>query len=90
MELLERYLQAIRFWLPRAQEEDIASELCDQHRRGKSVSIRRDGVRSGDWAGRCRTSDPAQTQRWADAIAKRRRQRLTRRLSLSDSCRRVL
>ena len=32
MELLERYLQAVRFWLPRAQQEDIIAELGDDLR----------------------------------------------------------
>ncbi|HEX6738888.1 MAG TPA: hypothetical protein VF310_11475 [Vicinamibacteria bacterium] len=27
MEVLERYLQAVRFWLPKAQQDDIVSEL---------------------------------------------------------------
>jgi len=29
MELLDRYLQAIKFWLPREQQEDIAAELSE-------------------------------------------------------------
>ena len=29
MELLDRYLQAIKFWLPKAQQEDIAAELSE-------------------------------------------------------------
>lgn len=29
MELLDRYLQGIKFWLPRAQQEDIAAELSE-------------------------------------------------------------
>jgi hypothetical protein len=29
MELLERYLQAVRFWLPRRQQQDITAELRD-------------------------------------------------------------
>lgn len=29
MELLDRYLQAVRFWLPRGQQEDIIAELSD-------------------------------------------------------------
>jgi hypothetical protein len=32
MELLDRYLQAIRFWLPRAQQNDIIAELGDDLR----------------------------------------------------------
>jgi hypothetical protein len=32
MELLDRYLQAVRFWLPRAQQNDIISELGDDLR----------------------------------------------------------
>jgi hypothetical protein len=32
MELLDRYLQAVRFWLPRAQQEDIIAELGDDLR----------------------------------------------------------
>jgi len=28
-ELLERYLQAVRFWLPKAQQEDISAELAE-------------------------------------------------------------
>ena len=32
MELLDRYLQAIRFWLPRAQQDDIVAELSDDIR----------------------------------------------------------
>ena len=27
MELLDRYLQAVRFWLPKAQQQDIIAEL---------------------------------------------------------------
>ena len=29
MELLDRYLQAVRFWLPKAQQDDIAAELSE-------------------------------------------------------------
>lgn len=29
MELLDRYLQAVRFWLPKAQRDDIAAELSE-------------------------------------------------------------
>ncbi|MGC2744793.1 MAG: hypothetical protein WA672_16580 [Candidatus Angelobacter sp.] len=29
MELLDRYLQAVRFWLPRSQQDDIIAELGD-------------------------------------------------------------
>ena len=29
MELVDRYLQAVRFWLPREQQEDVARELSD-------------------------------------------------------------
>jgi hypothetical protein len=29
MELLDRYLQAVRFWLPKAQQDDIIAELRD-------------------------------------------------------------
>jgi hypothetical protein len=32
MELLERYLQAVRFWLPRKQQDDIIAELGDDLR----------------------------------------------------------
>ncbi|MCU1255766.1 MAG: putative rane protein [Candidatus Angelobacter sp.] len=32
MELLDRYLQAVRFWLPRAQQTDIIAELGDDLR----------------------------------------------------------
>ena len=32
MELLDRYLQAVRFWLPRKQQEDIIAELGDDIR----------------------------------------------------------
>jgi hypothetical protein len=32
MELLERYLQAVRFWLPRKQQDDILEELRDDIR----------------------------------------------------------
>jgi hypothetical protein len=32
MELLDRYLQAVRFWLPRAQQNDIIAELRDDLR----------------------------------------------------------
>jgi len=32
MELLERYLQAVRFWLPRRQQDDIIEELRDDIR----------------------------------------------------------
>lgn len=30
MELIERYLQAVKFWLPEAQKEDIAAELSEE------------------------------------------------------------
>ena len=29
MELVDRYLQAVKFWLPREQQEDIARELSE-------------------------------------------------------------
>lgn len=29
MELIDRYLQAVKFWLPRGQQEDIAAELLE-------------------------------------------------------------
>lgn len=32
MELLDRYLHAIKFWLPRAQQDDIAAELSEDLR----------------------------------------------------------
>lgn len=32
MELLDRYLHAIKFWLPRAQQDDIAAELSEDIR----------------------------------------------------------
>jgi len=32
MELLDRYLQAVRFWLPKAQRDDIAAELSEDIR----------------------------------------------------------
>lgn len=32
MELVERYLQAVRFWLPKAQRDDIAAELSEDIR----------------------------------------------------------
>jgi hypothetical protein len=32
MELLDRYLQAVRFWLPKAQQEDITAELSSDLR----------------------------------------------------------
>lgn len=32
MELLDRYLQAVRFWLPKAQQKDIIAELNDDIR----------------------------------------------------------
>ena len=32
MELLDRYLQAVRFWLPRAQQNDMIAELGDDLR----------------------------------------------------------
>src|SRR5450432_2936962 len=32
MELLDRYLQAVRFWLPRAQQQDIIAELSEDLR----------------------------------------------------------
>lgn len=27
MQLIERYIQAVKFWLPKAQQDDIAAEL---------------------------------------------------------------
>ena len=32
MELLDRYIQAVRFWLPKAQRDDIAAELSEDIR----------------------------------------------------------
>src|SRR5689334_8746084 len=32
MDLLDRYLQAVRFWLPRAQQDDIIAELSEDIR----------------------------------------------------------
>lgn len=32
MDLLDRYLQAVRFWLPRAQQDDIVAELSEDIR----------------------------------------------------------
>src|SRR5579884_552479 len=32
MDLIERYLQAIRFWLPRGREDDILTEIADDLR----------------------------------------------------------
>jgi hypothetical protein len=32
MELIEKYLQAVKFWLPSSQEQDIAAELRDDLR----------------------------------------------------------
>jgi hypothetical protein len=32
MELLDRYLQAIKFWLPKAQQDDIIAELSEDIR----------------------------------------------------------
>ncbi len=32
MELLDRYLQAVRFWLPRKQQDDIIAELGEDLR----------------------------------------------------------
>ncbi len=32
MDLLNRYLQAVKFWLPRAQQEDIIAELREDIR----------------------------------------------------------
>ena len=32
MELLDRYLNAVRFWLPAAQQDDIIAELGDDIR----------------------------------------------------------
>ena len=29
MELVDRYLQAVKFWLPREQQDDIARELSE-------------------------------------------------------------
>ncbi|MGO8735743.1 MAG: HAAS signaling domain-containing protein, partial [Terriglobia bacterium] len=29
MELVDRYLQEVRFWLPKAQQEDIVAELSE-------------------------------------------------------------
>jgi hypothetical protein len=29
MELLERYLQAVKFWLPKKQKQDIIAELSE-------------------------------------------------------------
>ena len=32
MELIDRYLQAVRFWLPKAQADDIIAELSEDIR----------------------------------------------------------
>jgi hypothetical protein len=32
MQLLERYLQAVKFWLPKEQKEDIIAELSEDIR----------------------------------------------------------
>jgi hypothetical protein len=32
MELLDRYLQAVKFWLPKAQKQDIIAELSEDIR----------------------------------------------------------
>src|SRR5215472_7611256 len=32
MDLVERYLHAVRFWLPRGQQDDVAAELGDDIR----------------------------------------------------------
>ena len=32
MELLDRYLQAVRFWLPKAQQEDLLAEFGEDLR----------------------------------------------------------
>jgi hypothetical protein len=32
MELLDRYLQAVKFWLPKSQREDIIAELSEDIR----------------------------------------------------------
>jgi hypothetical protein len=32
MELLDRYLQAVKFWLPAEQQDDIAAELGEDIR----------------------------------------------------------
>jgi hypothetical protein len=32
MELLDRYLQAVKFWLPKAQKQDIIEELSEDIR----------------------------------------------------------
>lgn len=48
MELLDRYLRAVRFWLPRAQQDDIAAELSDDLRSQVSEEERRLGRRLND------------------------------------------
>src|SRR5262249_39156857 len=32
MQLLDRYLQSVRFWLPKSQEQDILAELAEDIR----------------------------------------------------------
>jgi hypothetical protein len=32
LELVDRYLQAVRFWLPRAEQEDLTAELGEDLR----------------------------------------------------------
>jgi len=32
MELIDRYLQAVKFWLPKAQKQDIIAELSEDIR----------------------------------------------------------
>ena len=32
MELLDRYLQAVKFWLPKSQRDDIIAELSEDIR----------------------------------------------------------
>lgn len=43
MELVDRYLQAVKFWLPRQQKDDIVAELSE-------VSVRRSRTRSRNLA----------------------------------------
>lgn len=72
MELLDRYLQAVRFWLPKAQQQDIIAELSsDLHSQieDRETELGRP-LNEADWRP---SSRRAATQSWWPAATGHRR-----------------
>ena len=57
MELLDRYLQAVRFWLPKAQRDDIAAELSEDIRSQIEERESRHAFWGMDPSGHCTCDD---------------------------------